>query len=425
MKLITKFILIYLIVTVIVLGIGGFISYFIIKDEINNELKWEFVERIDRVTYLLEHGRKFNPRKDIEGDQNLVVRELNEPVEPRVEVTDTLIWHDRLEQDEQNVKVSAYRNINGTPYFISTYGAMIESDDITEAVVKTLLWILGMQVIGAIGIGYFISGRLFKPFRKTLDRIREFNLHEKEVLPAEETSVKEFTDLNRFVEQMTRKAVSDYKNLKEFSENASHELQTPLAIAKGKLELLTETDLNEEQYRYVESLEKTINKLSRLSESLSLLSKIDNHEFGNDHTVNLSRLITESIEEFREFIIFNKLKIETQIQMDVHIKMHPALVEILWTNLFQNAIKHNIENGKIMVKLTGELLEVSNTGKNLSVDPEQLFERFRKDDQNSSSIGLGLSIIERIARQNQLNLTYVNKDKLHCVKISLNHVKTA
>lgn len=424
MKLITKFILIYLIVTVIVLGIGGFISYFIIKDEINNELKWEFMERIDRVTYLLEKGRKFHPRRDIEGDRNLIVRELNSAVEPRIEVKDTLIWHDRLEQDEQNVKVSAYRNINGTPYYISTYGAMIESDDIMEAVVKTLLWILGMQVIGAIGIGYFISGRLFKPFRQTLDSIREFNLHEKEVLPAKETSVKEFTDLNRFVEQMTRKAVADYNNLKEFSENASHELQTPLAIAKGKLELLTETDLNEDQYRYVESLEKTINKLSRLSESLSLLSKIDNHEFGNDHTVNISRLIKESINEFREFIIFNNLNIESEIQDNIYIKMHPALAEILWTNLFQNAIKHNIENGTIRVELTESKLVVSNTGKNLSVDPEQLFERFRKNDQSSSSIGLGLSIIERIAKQNQLDLSYTNENNWHRVTITLNHVKT-
>lgn len=424
MKLITKFILIYLTVTVFVLGIGGVISYYIIKDEIDKELKFEFLERIDRVTYLLERGRKFHPRRDIEGDQNLVVRELDYSVEDRVEVTDTLIWHDRLEQDEQNVKVSAYRNINGSPYYISTYGAMIESNDITEAVIKILLWIIGLQIIGALGIGFFVSGRLFKPFRKTLDRIRNFDLHQKEILSAEETSVKEFTDLNMFVEQMTRKAVTDYKNLKEFSENASHELQTPLAIAKGKLELLTESDLSEEQYQYVESLERSIKKLSRLSESLSLITKIENHEFGNNHTVNLSHLILESIDEFREFIIFNKLKIETQIQDDVTIKMHPALAEILWTNLFQNAIKHNIENGIIRVELTQQKLTVSNTGKPLSVDPDQLFERFRKDDQSSSSIGLGLSIIERIAEQNQLDIGYTNENDWHAVEINLNHVKT-
>jgi len=424
MKLITKFILIYLTITVIVLGIGGVISFYIIQDEVDNELKWEFMERIERVTYLLERGRKFNPRRDIDGDQNLIVRQLNAPVEERVEVSDTLIWHDRLEQNEQNVKVSAYRNINGTPYYISTYGAMIESDDIREAVIKTLLWIIGLQLIGALGIGYFVSGRLFRPFRKTLDRIRNFDLHKKEILPAEETSVSEFTDLNRFVEQMTRKAVSDYNNLKEFSENASHELQTPLAIAKGKLELLTESNLTEEQYRYVESLERSIKKLSRLSESLSLLTKIENHEFSSDQTVDLSRLIIESIEEFREFIIFNKITIETDIEDNVTVKMHPALAEILWTNLFQNAIKHNIADGTIKVVLTNNELMISNTGEALSVEPGLLFERFRKDDQNSSSIGLGLSIIERIADQNQLSIDYTNENEWHTIRIELNHVKT-
>lgn len=423
MKLITKFILIYLVVTMIVLGIGGVISYFIIKDEINKELRWEFMERIDRVTYLLEKGRKFHPKRGIDGDRNLTVQELDQAVEERVEVTDTLVWHDRLEQDESNVKVSAYRMINDKPYYISTYGAMIESDDITDAVIQILLWILGLQIIGAVGIGYFVSGRLFKPFRNTLDRIRTFKLHEKEYLPAEDTNVKEFSDLNRFVEQMTRKAISDYKNLKEFSENASHELQTPLAIAKGKLELLTETNLTEEQYRYVESLERSIKKLSRLSESLSLLTKIENHEFENNQSVNLSALIEESIEEFQEFITLNKLDVKADIMKEVKINIHPALAEILWTNLFQNAIKHNIENGEIRVQLTSEKLVISNTGKKLTVDPDILFERFRKEDQSSSSIGLGLSIIERIAHQNQLHLSYSNEDLWHRFEIDLKNVK--
>lgn len=424
MKLITKFILIYLVVTMIVLSIGGVISYFIIKDEIDNELKWEFLERIDRVTYLLEKGRRFNSGRNLEGDRNLVVRELDYQAEPRVEVTDTLIWHDRLEQDEHNVKVSAYRNINGSSYYISTYGAMIESDDITEAVVQTLLWILGMQVIGAIGIGFFVSGHLFKPFRKTLEQIRQFKLHEKEYLTAEETGVKEFTDLNRFVEEMTRKAVSDYKNLKEFVENASHELQTPLAIAKGKLELLTETPLSPEQYRYVESLEKTIKNLSRLSESLALLTKIENHEFSNSHEINFSDLIREGIDAFREFTELNHLCVETEIQDHVIINMHPVLADILWTNLFQNAIRHNIENGKIRVVLNENRLTISNTGKKLDVEPAELFGRFRKADQTSTSIGLGLSVIKRITDQNHLNISYTCNDQWHTITILLKSVKT-
>lgn len=419
MKLITRFILIYLVITVIVLGIGGVFSYFIIKGEIDRELTFEFMERIDRVTYLLEQGRKFHPRRDTQGDRNLVIRELDYQVEPRVEIGDTLIYHDRLEQNEPNVKVSAWRNINGQSYYISTYGAMIETDDITEAVIKTLLWILGMQVVGAIGIGFLVSGRLFKPFRKTLDKIANFQLHKKEFVPAEKTNVKEFNDLNRFVEQMTRKAVSDYKNLKEFAENASHEIQTPLAIAKGKLELLTETPLTEEQYKYVESLEKSVKKLSRLSESLALLTKIENHEFQNNESVHLSEVVKESLEAFREFIALNNLTVETDIEDDVRIKIHPVLADILWTNLFQNAIRHNIEDGKIRIELNREKLVIANTGKDPEVNPDQLFERFRKAEQSSESIGLGLSIIKRIVDQNHLSIIYTYADNWHRIEIGL------
>lgn len=419
MKLITRFILIYLIVTAIVLGIGGVLSYFIIKGEVDRELTYEFMERIDRVTYLLERGRRFHPRRDVEGDRNLTIRELDYFVDDRVEVGDTLIYSDRLEQAEQNVKVSAYRNINGNSYYISTYGAMIEPDDITEAVIKTLLWILGLQIIGAIGVGFLVSGRLFKPFRKTLGKIANFQLQKKEYVPAEKTGVKEFNDLNRFVEEMTRKAVSDYKNLKEFAENASHELQTPLAIAKGKLELLAETDPTEEQYKYIESLERSIKKLSRLSESLALLTKIENHEFQNNETVNLSDLIKDSLDAFEEFIALNSLSVETEIQEDVKINMHPVLADILWTNLFQNAVRHNVENGEIKITLTEEKFSISNRGEDPKIDPSQLFERFRKAEQSSESIGLGLSIIKRIVDQNNLSISYTYNDGWHYIEIGL------
>jgi signal transduction histidine kinase len=426
MKLITRFIIIYLTITVIVLGIGGVISYELIKSEVDKELQFEFMERIDRVAYLIERGRDFHRSRrgrDIDGDQNLVVERLDFAVEPRIEVKDTLIWHDRLEQNESNVKVSAYRNINGQSYYISTYGAMIESDDITEAVVKTFLWILGLQVLGAIGIGYFVSGPLFKPFRESLKKIKRFKLQEKQFIPAEETGVLEFNEMNAFVEEMTRKAVSDYENLKEFAENASHEIQTPLAIARGKLELLLETELNEEQYSYVDSLERTVKKLSRLSESLALLTKIDNHEFDNGASVNLSELVNESISQFSEFLSLRNLTLETSIEKNVILNIHPVLADSLWTNLFQNAIKHNIENGKIDIDITAQSLTISNTGKEPSVPPSRLFERFQKSDQNSESIGLGLAIIERIVERNHYKIDYTYQDGWHTIRIILNGVK--
>lgn len=417
MKLITKFVLIYIAVTIFVLGIGGFLSYHIIKGELNTELKWRFLDRVDRVTYLLEQGEDFGANVGDREDRNLTVMQLPNRVEPSVEVRDTAVWNNRLQQMESNLKMVAYRTVDGNSYHITTYGALAESDDITEAVIKILLWILGMQVLGAIGVGFIVSNRLFKPFRQTLSRIKAFNLQEKEPIKAEETNVKEFQDLNRFVEDMTRKAVSDYQNLKEFAENASHELQTPLSIAKGKLELLTETDLSQEQYQFVDDSQRVLKKLSRLSESLALLTKIENHEFTDTDEVSLTKLIRESTQSFGEFIALNGLTVDTDLADDVRVHIHPVLADILWTNLFQNAITHNIEEGSIKIKLTPKFLMISNTGKPLESDPDELFERFKKDDQSTKSIGLGLSIVKRIADQNNYEITYRYEEKWHHFKV--------
>lgn len=418
MKLTSKFVLIYLVVTVIVLSIGGYLSYHIIKDEVDNELKWRFMDRVERIIYLIEEGHIMDDTTTVrDEDRNLTIRQLSRQVEPKVEVRDTMVWHERLQQKEPNLKLVAHRNVNDKSYYIATYGALIETDDITEAVTKILLWILGMQVIGAIGVGFIVSNRLFKPFRETLDRLKAFNLQDKEPIEAGQANVKEFADLNRFVEQMTRKAVADYKNLKEFAENASHELQTPLAIIKGKLELLTETDLNSEQYQYVDDSQRAIKKLSRLSESLSLLTKIENHEFSDVDEINMTKLIRESTQSFDEFIKLNDLSVETDLAEDVMIHIHPALADILWTNLFQNAIKHNVNDGKISIRLSKGTLNIANTGDPLDMPPEKLFERFTKDDQSTESIGLGLSIIKQIVDQNDYQISYDYADGWHEIEV--------
>ena len=421
MKLITKFVLIYLTVTIIVLGIAGFVSYHIIKGELDNELKWRFLDRIERVTYLLEQGENLESTVQDDDDTNLKIVALPNRVEPDVEIRDTLVWHDRLQQREPNLKMVAYRNVDGSGYRITTYGALVESDDITEAVIQILLWILGLQVIGAVGVGFIVSNRLFKPFRKTLKQIKNFTLKDKKPITAEETSVSEFDDLNKFVEEMTSKAVSDYKNLKEFAENASHEIQTPLSIIKGKLELLTQTDLSTEQYKFVEDSQRSVKKLSRLSESLALLTKIENHEFTETKEVNLSELITESIQSFDEFIALNGLTVEAEVEDDVTVQMHPVLADILWTNLFQNAIKHNVKEGSIDISLNSQRLRISNTGDPLSSTPEELFQRFKKDSVNSNSIGLGLAIIKRIVDQYHYTISYTHEDGWHTINIDFQH----
>lgn len=426
MKLITKFSLSYLLITVLVLSTGGVISYFIIEDEVDKEMSRQFYDRVQRLEHLIE--RRTGTEDDYDqftenipdsanDRRGIIIRPLSYPVKERVEVVDTVIWHEGLQRMEHSIKVAAYREIHDRSYYIASYGVFIESDDIAEAVIKTLLWIFGLQLIGAFFVGMYLSNRTLKPFKNLLQQIRDFKLKKHNVVVGPDTNITEFKDLSRFMEQMTRKAIDDYKNLKEFTENASHELQTPVAIAGSKLELLAESELSSEQLEWVASAQRSIHKLSRLNKALSLLNKIENQEFEDEQEVDFSNLVHESLDGFRELWELSGISVKTNIRDNVKLKIDPVLADILWANLFSNAIKHNVENGRIFITLTDTFLKIENTGKVYAGEPSELFGRFKKQNQSSQSIGLGLSIVAQIAERYEWEISYSVREHWHRIDV--------
>jgi len=426
MRLITKFSLSYLLITILVLSTGGVISYFIIEAEVDKEMSRQFYDRVQRLEELVERRTESEEEfhlftKKIPDSANdrrgIIIRSLSYPVKERVEVTDTMIWHDGLQRMERSIKVAAYREIHNRSYYIASYGVLIESDDIAEAVIKTLLWIFGLQLVGAFVMGLYLSNRTLKPFNKLLHQIKDFKLKKRNVITATDTNITEFQDLSRFMEQMTRKAIDDYHNLKEFTENASHELQTPVAIAGSKLELLAESELTSEQLEWVASAQRSIHKLSRLNKALSLLNKIENQEFEDEQEVDFSSLVSESLDGFRELWELSGISVKINISDDVNLKIDPVLADVLWANLFSNAIKHNIENGRILITITNDLLKIENTGKVFEGEPSELFERFKKQNQSSQSIGLGLSIVAQIAERYDWEISYKVREHWHRIDV--------
>lgn len=218
---------------------------------------------------------------------------------------------------------------------------------------------------------------------------------------------------------MIKKNQDDYKSLKEFSENASHEMQTPLAVAKGKLELLLQSSgLDEEKLHLINSSYEAIDHLSKMSRALSLLTKIENNEFTDRQEINLSQRIINSIYDFQELLELKNIKIESEIEENVILKSDPILIKILIINLFQNAIRHNIEKGNISILLTKTTFRMSNSGNPLTVKSESLFNRFKKDNQSGETIGLGLAIVKKICDINNFKITYNFINDEHLIEIS-------
>lgn len=415
MNLIARITLLFVFVSLIVFLIGGFISLDIMIREVDFEQRRFLIERLDRAERVLERRMP----TDTARWNKMMIIPLNGLQEETRTFSDTLVMHSQLERLEPHLKLDVVKNINGKSYLISLYDIVIEKDDIKDGLVESLITMYLILLGAVLIIGFLASYFILKPFNTTLSVIRNFSLTENnQKIQFPKSSVSEFKRLNQFLGEMTDKVKSDYQALKEFSENASHELQTPLAIVQGKLEVLMDADnLSEEQINQIGSAQNTIKRLSNLSNALSLLTKIENKEFKNVTDVNISQTIATMVDEFKELIELKSINITINIEDDVVIKVDKVLIELLLTNLINNAIRHNWENGNITISLTKTYLEVANSGAILSVDPSELFQRFKKSNQSGSSLGLGLAIVKKVCDFYRYSIEYKQSGEQHSLKV--------
>jgi signal transduction histidine kinase len=275
-----------------------------------------------------------------------------------------------------------------------------------------------------IFVNYFISKSIWVPFNKTLENLRHFDISRDASLALTETRISEFMQLNKTLDSMAKKMRLDYINLKEFNENASHEIQTPLAIIKSKLELLIQGEgLTKEQMGMIKSVYEAATRMSRLNQGLLLISKIDNNQFHHIEQMDLQKVMEKALEHFQEIIDLKKIRIIHHFNAPACIQMNPALSEILVSNLISNSIRHNIENGEIRIAMDSDGFEIANTGHPLTIPPNELFRRFRKSERTTDSVGLGLAIVKKIVNLYQFDIRYEVKGNTHIIRLNIHPVK--
>jgi signal transduction histidine kinase len=248
--------------------------------------------------------------------------------------------------------------------------------------------------------------RLWQPFYDALHAMQHFKLGNTRDLHFPSTTTEEFAFMNDSLGMAARKAEEDYLLLKEFTENASHELQTPLSIIRSKLEMLIQDeDLSHRQSEIVRSAFAAIKKLSRLNQSLLLLTKIGNQQFNDLEEIPLDEKIENKLGQFRELWQTSGIEVSSRLSPAI-IRASPELIDILLNNLFSNASNHNIPHGVIAIALEPRQLTISNTGVSVPLDPRRMFTRFYKGEQHTGHNGLGLSIIKQICEVTTLRPSY-------------------
>ncbi|HQS04054.1 MAG TPA: HAMP domain-containing sensor histidine kinase [Daejeonella sp.] len=284
---------------------------------------------------------------------------------------------------------------------------------LSSALIKISLGTILLFILITVFLNKLLLRRLWKPFYASMTIMRNFRLGKTTSLSFPDTSIAEFAFMNESLLVATQKAELDYLLLREFTENASHEMQTPLSVIRSKLDMMMqEKDLSERQSELARGAYASIKKLSRLNQSLLLLAKIENQQFSNIQKINLKDKLEEKIVQFQE--LWQNLDITVDYEgIESYISMSPELLDILLNNLLSNAINHNIPSGKILIDLEPHQLIIRNTGLPVSLDEKRLFMRFYKESVNSNHNGLGLSIVKQISKISGISTIYQFAGKIH------------
>jgi len=419
MKLLTRTSLSYIGVSFVVFIISALIFYNLLHQIFKHQLD----ETLNEEKLLIEQTINYS---DSVPDFRLVfghmidVTILNAPQVKTGHIRDTLMYDNELGAFASFRHLFAENtSIRNKGYTINIYKPLRDTEKLITEIVISLVLVFVSLLLLLVFVNYFITRRVWIPFYRILNNLGRYEINQPAPLEIQHTDIYEFNLLNQALEKMSKKIQFDYMNLKEFNENAAHELQTPLAIIKSKLELLVQKEnLDDDQLRLIGAAFEATARMSKLNQGLLLISKIENNQFIQTEEINIAGLIDGTLEHFEEIIGHRGITVSKNYQYPVHFKMNPALAEIFITNLVSNAIKHNVNNGHIAVTLQPGSFIIANTGHVLKIDPLELFKRFRKSDNNPDSVGLGLAIVQKIATLYRLKIDYLHHDGYHTLNIS-------
>lgn len=303
-------------------------------------------------------------------------------------------------------------------YMLKVANAMVDKEDMVAAFFKNTIWLYVSLAIGILLINNIVLKRLWRPFYDLLFQIKNYRLDSTQKLPKTKTRTKEFNDLDNTINNLLIDSKVVYEQQKQFIGNASHELQTPLAISINKIELLLEDkDLTQKQTKAIAEVYDITQRMIRLNKSLLLLSKIENKQFLDNQETSLYEVTRKSIDELDDFAAFKKVEVRLEKSAPTLLTIDPSLAHILISNLIRNAIFHNIENGVVHITIDKNRFKICNTGIGHALDKDKIFTQFYKTHHNSKGTGLGLAIVKAISDLYGYSISYEFKDQHHCIKI--------
>lgn len=402
----------YLIASVSILIFTGFTLFVILQKAVGDEMDEQLELQADQIFESIRLGNHVN-------SPFIKIQQVTDNTPLGLVFGDTMVY-DRVQKEiEEYHYLKETQAIGNARYDVTVMSSHIGWDNYYLTILYIFLLTAVLLTASGILINYYSNKKILRPFFQNLKNVQAFSVTSPHSLELHDSAITEFKELNFTLKDLTERSRKEYLALREFTENASHEIQIPLSIVQSKLDRMSQLDITEQMASYITQAKSGVNRLSKMNKNLLLLAKLDNQLFSDEHQIVFSDALDAHLRNMEDLFLAKSISLNEEISR-TELTTNQYLIDTLISNFLSNALKYTSANGVIKIVLTNNAFIISNTGCPLDFPEEYIFDRFTKNPENTSSTGLGLAIIKEICALNRWSLSYQYLEGWHRFTVVFN-----
>lgn len=406
---------------IVVLTVWAGFFYMAVVEEVNDEVDDTLEDYSEGLIIRALSGEDMPTASNGSNNQYYLyeVSESYAASHPQITYRDEMVFiTEKSETEPARVLITIFRTEDERYMELVVYTPTIEKLDLLRAILGWIIFLYVLLLLIILSINIWVFRKNMKPLYVLLKWLDTSQLGKKNEPLENTTKITEFRKLNAATMAFAERGEILFEQQKTFIGNASHEMQTPLAICRNRLEMLMEDEtLTEHQLNELIKTHQTLENLTRMNRSLLLLCKIENGQFVDTRSVCLNDILAHYLDDYKEVYAYRNITVTVTTDSSFCVEMNDSLVSVLVTNLLKNSFVHNIDGGFIYIKITANTFEISNTGEK-PLDRERIFERFYQGQKKEGSTGLGLALVDSICKANHLKIDYTYVENRHIFTIS-------
>ena len=406
---------------IVVLTVWAGFFYMAVVEEVNDEVDDTLEDYSEGLIIRALSGEDMPTASNGSNNQYYLyeVSESYAASHPQITYRDEMVFiTEKSETEPARVLITIFRTEDERYMELVVYTPTIEKLDLLRAILGWIIFLYVLLLLIILSINIWVFRKNMKPLYVLLKWLDSSQLGKKNEPLENTTKITEFRKLNAATMAFAERGEKLFEQQKTFIGNASHEMQTPLAICRNRLEMLMEDEtLTEHQLNELIKTHQTLENLTRMNRSLLLLCKIENGQFADTRSVCLNDILAHYLDDYKEVYAYRNITVTVTTDSSFCVEMNDSLVSVLVTNLLKNSFVHNIDGGFIYIKITANTFEISNTGEK-PLDRERIFERFYQGQKKGGSTGLGLALVDSICKANHMTIDYTYVENRHIFTIS-------